>query len=115
QVSSALRHETKLRLVRTVCVAFRRGDPPGAARRAYRQYGRARRRRGRPPEHNAKGGRLSPSALRPTNPFALGLLLGLPEEGQDGLRTIVVDGQGLDAQLLLDLQRLQQRAFLRHI
>jgi len=39
----------------TSCVALRRGDPPGAVRWAYRQYGRARRRRGRPPQRNPKG------------------------------------------------------------
>jgi len=36
-------------------VAVRRGDPPEAARRAYRQYGRARCRRGRPPDGNPRG------------------------------------------------------------
>src|SRR6185503_6185265 len=36
-------------------VAVRRGDPPGAGRRAIWGIGRARRRRGRPPDGNPKG------------------------------------------------------------
>ena len=39
----------------------------------------------------------------------------LLEQRQDGLRRLIGDRQSLDAQLLLDLQRLQPGAFLRHV
>src|SRR3954469_4586530 len=40
---------------------------------------------------------------------------GLAEQGENGLRRLVGDGQRLDAQLLLDLQRLEMGTFLRHV
>src|SRR5215831_11912934 len=39
----------------SVCVARRRGDPPGASRRAMRDIGRAAQRSGRPPARNPFG------------------------------------------------------------
>ena len=50
-------------------------------------------------------------------PFSRSPLEGfvLLEQRQDGLRRLVRNRQGLHAQLLLDLQRLQLGAFLRHV
>ena len=39
---------------------------------------------------------------------------GLMEQRQDRLRRLIGDGQSLDAELLLDLQRLQRGTFLSH-
>src|SRR6201985_530291 len=65
-------------------------------------------RRREPERKNKRGGAFAPPRNAP-------LERGLVEQRQDGLRRLVGDRQSLNAQLLLDLQRLQRRAFLRHV